>query len=107
MKYQLFFTEYPQVMDWGDLRIVPLNIKEDVIYDEQNNVINGYRADLVFKVKQPVTVDTIIDAAINSEFTKDEQCYIMRNMNDSENLQVIKFNNFVKDITEYAKVAGY
>ncbi len=106
MERQIYFSEMPVPQEWGNKRIVPLNIKEEVT--EDNGVKKtGYRADLVPKVEQPLTVDNIVDAAITSEYGEDGQKRILRNMARGNDPEVAAFNSFVNEIREAAKAAGY
>lgn len=106
MERQIYFSEQPVPQEWGEKRIVPLNVTEEVT--EENDIKKtGYRADLVPKVKTPITVDSIVDAAIASEFGEDAQKRIMRNMARGNDPEVASFNAFVSEITEAARAAGY
>lgn len=107
MERQIYFAELPQPLEWGEKRIVPLNIKEEVETDESGVERKGYRADLVPKVKQPLTVDNIVDAAIADEFGEEALKRIMRNMAKPDDAEVERYKNFVTEITEAAKAAGY
>lgn len=44
-------------MDWGKKKIVPLNINEEPCIEDGKKK-TGYRADLVKKVDEPLTVTT-------------------------------------------------
>ena len=55
MERQISFAEQPRPLEWGDKRIVPLNVTEETTVD--NGIEKkSYRADLVPKVKMPLTV---------------------------------------------------
>lgn len=106
MERQIYFENYPKPMDWGDKKIVPLNINQETnIEDGQTKT--SFRADLVPKVEQPVTVNSIVDAAIQSEFDEKSLKRIMRNFGHSDDEEVSRYKNFVQEITEAAKEAGY
>ena len=107
MERQLFFPEMPQPLDWGEKKNVPLNINEEISYDENGKEKKGYRADVVPKVNQPLSVDNIVDAAIASEFGEEAQKRIMRNMARENDSEVERYKAFVNEITEAAKSAGY
>lgn len=106
MERNIYIGEDPQTMDWGEKKIVPLNVKREVTEVNGEQKV-GYRADLVPKVKQPVTVDSIVEAAINSEYSEAEQKRIMRKLADENDEQVKKYKAFVAEITAAAKAAGY
>ena len=107
MERQIYFAEKPQLLEWGEKRIVPLNINEEVTVGSDGAMRKGYRADLVPKVKQPLTVENIVDAAIAAEYSEDALKRIMRNLAKSDDAEVEKYKSFVKEITEAAKEAGY
>lgn len=107
MERQIYFSEQPKVMDWGEKKIVPLNVTEEVESDGQGGERKAYRADLVKKVKTPLTVDSIVDAAIESEFDASAQKRIMRNLGDESNEEVERYKAFVAEVTTSAKEAGY
>lgn len=107
MERQIYFSEQPKVMDWGEKKIVPLNVKTEVESDGQGGERTAYRADLVKKVKTPLTVDSIVDAAIDGEFDAAAQKRIMRNVGDETNEEVKRYKSFVAEVTAAAKEAGY
>ncbi len=107
MERQLYFSEQPKPMDWGEKKHVPLNIKEETTTDENGVEKKGYRADLVPKVEQPLTVDHIVDAAIASEFGEEAQKRIMRNMASDNDPEVEAYKGFINEIKASAKAAGY
>lgn len=107
MERQLYFSEQPKPMDWGEKKHVPLNIIEEVTTDENGVEKTGYRADLVPKVEQPITVDHIVDAAIASEFGEEAQKRIMRNMADDNDAEVSAYKSFINEIRASAIAAGY
>lgn len=106
MERQISFAEQPRPLEWGDKRIVPLNVTEETTVD--NGIERkSYRADLVPKVKMPLTVESIVDAAIASEFGEEAQKRIMRNIGRAGDPEVESYKQFVNEITEAAKAAGY
>ena len=106
MERQIYFSEKPAVQDWGEKKNVPLNVTEETT--EENGVKKtGYRADLVPKVEQPVTVDSIVDAAIASEYGEQGQKRILRNMARENDPEVEAYRNFVNEIRASAIAAGY
>lgn len=106
MERQISFAEQPRPLEWGDKRIVPLNVTEETTVD--NGIEKkSYRADLVPKVKMPLTVESIVDAAIASEFGEEAQKRIMRNMASDNNPEVEAYKSFVNEIRTAAIAAGY
>lgn len=106
MDRQMYFSETPTVTEWGAKRNVPLNIKEETTI-ENGQEVKGYRADVVPKVTEPITVDSIVDAAIASEYKETQLKRIMRNIADSSNAEVTAYTAFVAEVTAAAKAAGY
>lgn len=106
MERQIFFAEKPQPMDWGKKKIVPLNINEEP-YIEDGKKKTGYRADLVKKVDEPLTVDNIVLAATNEEFGEDAQKRIMLKFSKQGDAEVEKYKAFVAEVTQAALAAGY
>lgn len=106
MERQIYFSEKPNPLEWGKKRIVPLNVKaEETVENGQRKV--GYRADIVRKVELPITVDSIVDAAIAEEYDDAALKRIMRNLAKSDNEEVQRYKNFVEEVTSAAKAAGY
>lgn len=106
MERQIYFSEKPNPFEWGKKRIVPLNVKpEETVENGQRKV--GYRADIVRKVELPITVDTIVDAAIAEEYDEAALKRIMRNLAKTDNEEVQRYKNFVEEVTSAAKAAGY
>lgn len=91
---------------WGEKRIVPINITEETII-ENGEEKKSYRADLVPKVEQPLTVESIVNAAIADEYSEADQKRIMRKMANDGDPEVEAFKAFVNEVTESAKGAGY
>lgn len=106
MERQIFFTEKPQPMDWGDKKIVPLNVNEES-FTEDGKEKKGYRADLVKKVNEPLTVDNIVAAAVDEEFSEEAQKRIMLNFAKQGNAEVERYKAFVAEVTNAAIRAGY
>ena len=96
MERQIYFSEKPNPLEWGKKRIVPLNVKTE------ETVENGQR-----KVELPITVDSIVDAAIAEEFDGAAMKRIMRNLAKTDNEEVQRYKNFVEEVTSAAKAAGY
>lgn len=94
-------------MDWGQQKIVPLNIVEDTINDENGKEKKTYRADIVQKVNEPLTADNIVDAAIASEYDEDAQKRIMRNIASEGDPEVERYKQFVNEVKASAIAAGY
>lgn len=109
MIYNQAFAEYPVVQEWGPaMSIVPLNIREfEVLDGETGKMVRMWYADVVEKVVNPITVDSIVEAAINSEFTEAEQKYIIRNIDNDSDALVKKYKALVATVKQEAKDAGY
>lgn len=107
MERQLFFPEMPQPQDWGEKKNVPLNINAENTTDENGQPKTGYRADVVPKVEQPLTVDNIVDAAIASEYDDEALKRIMRNMARENDPEVNAYKQFVNEVRASAVAAGY
>lgn len=107
MERNVNFSERPAPMDWGNQKIVPINIKEETIKDEYGNDKKTYRADLVQKVNEPLTADNIVDAAIASEFSSEAQKRIMRNIACEGDPEVESYKQFVNEVKASAIAAGY
>ena len=107
MERQLYFSEQPKPMDWGEKKHVPLNIKEETTLDENGAEKKGYRADLVPKVEQPITVDRIVDAALASEYDGEALNRIMRNVASEGDPEVEAYKKFINEIRASAIAAGY
>ncbi len=107
MERNVNFSERPRPMDWGDKKIVPLNIAEHTITDECGREKMAFHADLVPKVAQPLCADSIVDAAIASEYSEEAQRRIMRNMASEADPEVEAYKKFVSEIRKAAIAAGY
>lgn len=107
MERNVNFSERPTPMAWGDKKIVPLNVVEDTATDEKGKEKKAWHADLVPKVEQPLSVNSIVDAAIASEYGEEAQKRIMRNMARENDAEVERYKAFVNEVTESAKAAGY
>lgn len=107
MEYRAYLSEYPTPMECGDKFIVPLNITEEIAFDEEGNEVIKYCADLVKGVVAPLTVDTIVQAAIDEDFTDEQQKYIMRHFSDDSDALVAKYKALVAFVTKSAKDGGY
>lgn len=106
MERQIYFSERPKAQDWGEKKIIPLNVTEDRTV-ECGNVTKGYRADIVKKVQTPVTVDSIVEAAIEDEYGEAGQKRIMRKMTDPTDPEVAAFTAFIAEIRAAAEAEGY
>ena len=107
MERQLYFSEQPKPMDWGEKKHVPLNITEETTFDENGVEKKGFRADLVERVEQPITADHIVDAAIASEFGEEAKKRIMRNIAIEGDPEVAAYKKFISEIRASAIAAGY
>ena len=75
--------------------------------DDNGRTKKYYRADLVKKVEKPLTVDNIVQAAVDEEFDDAAQKRIMRNFAKTDNAEVASYKKLVAEVTEAAKAAGY
>lgn len=99
--------DMPQLQEWGDKMHVPLNIREIEGVDEEGNHKKSYLYDCVEKVDQPINVDNIVKAAVESEFTPEEIEYVTRNFSKRKDPLVKRYKDFVAEVTEKAEDAGY
>lgn len=107
MERQIYFEDKPQVAPWGEKAIVPLNVTEHERTDDNGRPKKYYRADLVKKVEKPLTIDNIVQAAVDEEFDDAAQKRIMRNFAKTDNAEVASYKKLVAEVTEAAKSAGY
>ena len=107
MERQIYFETKPEVAPWGEKAIVPLNVTEHERTDENGQTKKYYRADLVKKVEKPLTVDTIVQAAVDEDFDDAAQKRIMRNFAKTDDAEVSSYKKLVTEVTEAAKKAGY
>lgn len=107
MERQIYFETKPEVAPWGEKAIVPLNVTEHERTDDNGQTKKYYRADLVKKVEKPLTVDNIVQAAVDEEFDDAAQKRIMRNFAKTDNAEVASYKKLVAEVTEAAKAAGY
>lgn len=108
MERAVNFAERPTPMDWGKKKHVPLNIVEINEIDENGEPKKAYRADIVPKVEQPLNVENIVKAAINSEYGENaaQKMTMALALNKSDE-ETEKFKKFVSEITEAAQAEGY
>jgi hypothetical protein len=104
---QLYYEEQPTETPWGELVNVPLNITEETTQNEEGEFDTHYRADVIHKVETPVTVEKILKAAINDNYTKDEQQTILVRSDNENDAMVKEYKAFIEEITKAAKEAGY
>lgn len=107
MERQIYFETKPEVAPWGEKAIVPLNVTEHDRTGENGQTKKYYRADLVKKVEKPLTVDTIVQAAVDEDFDEAAQKRIMRNFAKTDDTEVASYKKLVTEVTEAAKKAGY
>jgi len=107
MERQIYFETKPEVAPWGEKAIVPLNVTEHERIDDNGQTKKYYRADLVKKVEKPLTIDNIVQAAVDEEFDDAAQKRIMRNFAKTDNAEVASYKKLVAEVTEAAKSAGY
>lgn len=106
MERQIYFSERPKAQDWGEKKIIPLNVTDDSSTGG-DGIKRGYRADLVKKVRVPVSVESIVEAAIDEEYGEAGQRRIMRKMTDPTDPEVASFTTFVAEIRSAAAAEGY
>ena len=72
------FETRPEVQPWGnDKSNVPLNVKEVPAVDAEGNAVTHYQADILCKVKNPVTADSIVEAAVSEKYSDADRLRII------------------------------
>jgi hypothetical protein len=104
---KLYFDETPTEAPWGELKNVPLNVTEETIVTEDGKEETHYRADVIHKVETPVTVESIVKAAIEENFTSDEKSKVLLKLGNQNDPLVKRYTEFVSEITQAAQAAGY
>jgi hypothetical protein len=104
---RLYFDETPTEAPWGELKNVPLNVTEETIVTEDGKEETHYRADVIHKVETPVTVESIVKAAIEETYSKDERSQVLLKIGNDEDMLVKKYKAFVSEITNSALASGY
>jgi hypothetical protein len=108
MEKNIQFESRPEVQEWGnDKAIVPLNVKEVTAYDEEGNEVTKYQADMLGKVKKPVTQDTIVEAAVSEKYSDADRLRIMSNFTKKNDAEVDAFKAFTAEVREAAAAEGY
>ncbi len=109
MEKNLQFSEEPKVTPWGsNMSNVPLNVVEhEAETNEQGEEVKRWSADVLRKVKNPVTVESIVDAAIDEKYDETAKKRIMRNFAHKDDAEVAEFNAYVEAVTAAAEEAGY
>lgn len=108
MEKNLQFSEEPKVTPWGNkMSNVPLNVKEETMTNEKGEEDKHWSADVLLKVNNPVTKDSIVDAVIAEKYDEATQKRIMRNFARDDDAEVAAFKKLVEDITKAAEEAGY
>ena len=97
----------PKIEDWGEKKHVPLNIRETEGTDENGEPKTKYLYDCVEKVDQPINVDNIVKAAVESKFDAKTIEYVTRNFAKKNDSTVEEYKAFVEEITDAAIEAGY
>jgi len=96
MEKNMQFETRPEVQPWGNDKMnVPLN------------AVTRYQADILCKVKKPVTQDSIVEAAVSEKYTEAERLRIMSNFTKENDPEVEAFKAFTAEIREAAKAEGY
>lgn len=97
----------PKIQNWGEKRHVPVNIRQEKTTDEEGNEKTIYVYDVVERVEQPVTVDSIVAAGVKATFTEHELSHIMTHFARENDKQVTDYKAFVTTLTEDATKSGY
>ena len=102
------FETRPEVSPWGnDKANVPLNVKEIPATDAEGNAVTHYQADILCKVKKPVTADSIVEAAVAEKYTDADRLRIMGNFTKENDAEVEAFKAFTAEVRAAAKAEGY
>ena len=102
------FETRPQCEPWGNDKMnVPLNVKAIPGFDAEGNAVTRYQADILCKVKKPVTQDSIVEAAVSEKYTEAERLRIMSNFTKENDPEVEAFKAFTAEIRKAAKAEGY
>ena len=102
------FQTRPQAEPWGNDKMnVPLNVKEIPGTDAEGNEETHYQADVLCKVKKPVTADSIVEAAVSEKYSDADRLRIMSNFTKENDAEVEAFKAFTAEIREAAKAEGY
>lgn len=108
MERNLQFSERPEVTPWGnEMSNVPLNVEEQTVENENGEQEVRFSADILRKVKNPVTKNSIVDRAIEEKYDEETQRRIMRNFAHKDDEEVAEFNAYVAEVTAAAEKAGY
>lgn len=97
----------PQIQNWGEKRHVPINIRQEKTIDEEGKEKTIYVYDVVERVEQPVTVDSIVAAGVKATFSETEIRHIMTHFAKEGDKTVDTYKTFVTSLTEDAKKSGY
>ncbi len=102
------FETRPEVQEWGNDKVnIPLNVKEVPGFDAEGNPETHYQADVLCKVKKPVSQDSIVEAAVEEKYDEAARQRIMRNWSKENDAEVEEYKAFVAEIRESAKAEGY
>lgn len=102
------FVTRPEVQPWGNDKVnVPLNVKEIPATDEEGNAVTHYQADILCKVKKPVTADSIVEAAVAEKYSEADRLRIMSNFTKEHDAEVEGFKAFTAEIRAAANEEGY
>lgn len=102
------FESRPEIQAWGnDKANVPLNVKEVPAIDQEGNEVTHYQADILSKVKKPVTADTIVEAAVAEKYSEADRLRIMSNFTKQNDAEVEAFKAFTAEIRAAAEAEGY
>lgn len=100
-------VEEPKLQEWGDKRHVPINIEQYTEEDENGEQITKYRYDLIKRVEQPISYETILKAAVNAKFTSAELTHIMTNLMIEDDELVVKYRKYVTEMANAIQLSGY
>lgn len=97
----------PTIQNWGEKRHVPINVRQEKITDEKGEEKTVYIYDVVERVEQPVTVDSIVAAGVKAAYSEAETSYIMTHFAKENDKKVTEYKAFVTELTENATKSGY
>lgn len=102
------FETRPEIQPWGNDKVnVPLNVKGIPGFDAEGNAVTKYQADILCKVKKPVTQDSIVEAAVEEKYDEATRQRIMRNWTKENDAEVEEYKAFVAEVRQSAIEEGY
>lgn len=97
----------PKIQNWGEKRHVPINVRQEKSIDEKGEEKTIYVYDVVERVDQPVSVDSIVAAGVKATYTESEMSHIMTHFAKDSDKTVAGYKEFVTVLTEDAQKSGY